>query len=52
MLLKNYAYNIFCATAKSMVLVCRLLGVALGGGGGGLSITILSFASLTTDNGN
>ena len=44
--LKNYAYNIFCATAKSSVLVCRLLRVALGGG---LSIKILSFASLTTN---
>ena len=37
--IKNYAYNIYCATAKSMVLVCRLLGVALGR----LSIKILSF---------
>ena len=50
MLLKKYAYNIFCATAKSMVLVCRLLGVALGGGG--LGIKILSFTSLITNNGN
>ena len=39
-------YYFFSATAKSIVLVCRLLGVALGG----LSIKILGFASLTTNN--
>ena len=39
-----YAFDVFCATAKNMVLVCRLLG--------GLSVKILDFASLTTNNGN
>ena len=45
---KNTHIIYFCATAKSMVLVCRLLGVAQGG----LSIKMFSFASLTTNNGN
>ena len=49
MLLKNCAYDISCATTKSMVLVSRTLGVALGE----LSIKIcISFAPSTTNIGN
>ena len=48
MLLKKYAYNISCATTRSMVLVCRLREVALVG----FSMDILGFVPVTTNNGN